>query len=90
MGMLRSARPRHDNRCRFRKTITSGEMRAIGVRRVIVFCSGYKCSHSVTMDADQWPDDLRLSDIEARFTCTACGNRGADVRGPIFEGIKCC
>ena len=27
---------------------------------------------------------LRLSDIEDRFTCTACGKRGADVR-PDFN-----
>jgi hypothetical protein len=31
-------------------------------------------------NGDQWPDDLRLSDIELRFTCAACGKRGADVR----------
>jgi hypothetical protein len=27
-----------------------------------------------------WPDDVRLSDIEDRFTCTACGKNCADVR----------
>ena len=30
---------------------------------------------------------LRLSDIEDRFTCTACGKRGADVR-PDFNWNK--
>jgi hypothetical protein len=34
--------------------------------------------------ADQWADDVRLSDIEDRFTCMACGKRGADVR-PDFN-----
>jgi hypothetical protein len=34
--------------------------------------------------ADQWPDDVRLSDIEPRFICSACGKRGADVR-PDFN-----
>src|SRR5258708_23354893 len=34
--------------------------------------------------ADQWPDDVRLSDLEARFACKACGRRGADVR-PNFN-----
>ena len=43
------------------------------------------CSHSTAISADQWPDDLRLSDIEDRFTCTACGKRG-DVR-PDFNGL---
>ena len=33
------------------------------------------------MNGDRWPDDIRLSDIEDRFICTACGKRGADVQG---------
>jgi hypothetical protein len=44
----------------------------------------YRCAHSVTIDAGQWPDDVRLSDLEPKFTCRACGQRGADVR-PCFE-----
>jgi len=47
------------------------------VRGLLVYCD-YRCSHSIAVNADQWPDDLRLSDIEDRFTCTACGKRGAD------------
>ena len=35
-----------------------------------------------------WPDDVRLSDIEDRFVCTACGKRGADVRGDPNWGTK--
>jgi hypothetical protein len=34
--------------------------------------------------ADQWPGDMRLSDLEPRFICAACGKRGADVR-PNFS-----
>jgi hypothetical protein len=34
--------------------------------------------------AEQWPDDMLLSDIEPRFTCQACGTKGADVR-PNFH-----
>jgi len=44
----------------------------------------YKCSHSIEALADRWPDDVRLSNIEPRFVCTACGRRGADVR-PNFH-----
>jgi hypothetical protein len=32
------------------------------------------------MSGDRWPDDLRLSDLEPRLICSACGKRGADVR----------
>jgi hypothetical protein len=36
------------------------------------------------MNADRWPDDVRLSDLEPLFTCQACGHRGADIR-PCFD-----
>jgi hypothetical protein len=60
--------------------ITFEEIRASGVRGVLVYCSDYRCSHSTAINADRWPDHVRLSDIEPRFTCQACGKRGADVR----------
>ena len=49
--------------------------------------SDYCCSHSIAVSANQWPDDLRPSDIELRFLCEACGKRGADVR-PDFNWNK--
>jgi hypothetical protein len=67
--------------------ITFGDMRDMGGRGVVIYCCDYKCSHSIAVSADQWPDHLRLSDIEERYTCTACGKRGADVR-PDFNGNK--
>jgi hypothetical protein len=35
------------------------------------------------MDVEQWPDELRLSDIAQRFVCQSCGRRGPEVR-PLF------
>jgi hypothetical protein len=66
--------------------ITFGEMRSAGVRQVLIYCADYRCGHFTKVDdcADRWPDDLRLSDIEDKFVCTVCGQRGADVR-PAFE-----
>src|ERR1700738_2006218 len=60
--------------------ITFGDMRASGVRGLLIYCSDYKCSHGTPISGDRWPDDVRLSDIEPRFTCQACGRKGADVR----------
>jgi hypothetical protein len=53
--------------------ITFGDMREQGVR--LIYCADYRCSHSIATSADQWPDDLRLSDIEHRFICAVCGKR---------------
>ena len=64
--------------------ITLGEMRKSGPGRLLVYCGDYRCAHSVTIDATPWPDHVRLSDLEPKFTCQACGHRGADVR-PMFE-----
>ena len=64
--------------------ITLGEMRATGLRRLLVYCGDYKCAHHVEISADPWPDHVRLSDLEARFVRKACGKRGADIR-PLFD-----
>jgi hypothetical protein len=58
--------------------ITLGEMRSNGgPRLLIVYCSDFKCSHSVIITSELWPDHVRLSDLEPKFTCKACGRRGA-------------
>jgi hypothetical protein len=64
--------------------ITFGEMRESGVHGVLIYCSGYRCSHSIKAIADGWTDELMLSDIENRFVCQKCGRRGADIR-PHFN-----
>jgi hypothetical protein len=67
--------------------ITFAEMRSSGVRGLLIYCSDYKRSHHVAISGDQWPDVFRLSDLEPRFICSACGKRGADVR-PDFHWDK--
>jgi hypothetical protein len=63
---------------------TFGEMRASGVRGVLIYCSDYRCSHFTKAIADGWDDGLRLSDVEDSFVCKRCGRRGADIR-PDFD-----
>jgi hypothetical protein len=58
-----------------------------GPTGILVYCADYRCSHSIEMPADRWSDDVRLSDIEPRFVCRACGKRGAKVR-PHFAPAK--
>jgi hypothetical protein len=63
--------------------ITLGEMRATGQRELIIYCSDYHCSHNIKLPAamvDQWPDDVRLSDLEPHFVCQVCGTRGAIIK----------
>ena len=66
--------------------ITFAQMRDMGVRGLLVYCADYRCSHSIAISGDDWPDDVRLSDIEPRFVCRASGKRGADVR-PDWQSV---
>ena len=42
--------------------ITFAEMREMGVRGLLVYCVDYRCSHSIAISDDAWPNDVRLSD----------------------------
>jgi len=70
--------------------ITFGDMRDSGVRELLVYCSDYRCRHSIAIRSDGWPDEVRLSDIEPRFVCAACGNRRAEVRPDFNWNRKLC
>jgi hypothetical protein len=48
--------------------ITFAEMRESGIRGLLVYCADYRCSHSIAISGDAWPDDIRLSDIEPRLS----------------------
>ena len=68
--------------------ITLGEMRAMGIRGLLVYCSDYKCSRNVEINADQWPDEVRLSDLEPLFRCQASGIKDAEVRADFNWASK--
>jgi hypothetical protein len=67
--------------------ITFGEMRRMGVRGLLIYCSDYKCSHSTAISGYLWPDEVGLSDIEPVFTCKACGKR-MPTSAPISAGTS--
>jgi hypothetical protein len=65
-----------------------------GVRGLLVYCSDYRCSHLKIIAAgemDNWPDSIRLYDMEPRLVCQRCGTRDADVRpnfAPARMGVR--
>ena len=64
--------------------ITLAEMRATGVRSLRVYCADYRCGHNIKLEAtdvDRWPDQVRLSELEPRFVCKVCGQKGALLQG---------
>ena len=60
--------------------IAFGNLFHSGVRDLLISCADYQCSHSTRISAEQWSDDVRLSDLEPLLACTACGKISADVR----------
>ena len=47
---------------------------------MLIYCSTGLCHHSPVINADGWPDDTVLLDLDPRAICTKCGMIGADVR----------
>jgi hypothetical protein len=60
--------------------VTLGHIRSHGVRRLLIYCSTGLCHHSAVINADRWPDETVLLDLDRRAVCTKCGMIGADVR----------
>jgi hypothetical protein len=72
---LRRERPGHRQATMtdYPQKITFGEMRASGTRDILIYCRDYRCGRHVEKNADDVPDDLRLSDIEPYYYCSRCG-----------------
>jgi hypothetical protein len=53
----------------------------MGVRRLLVYCgNGSHYHHSSIIDADRWPDDTVLLDLDRRLVCTKCDIIGGEAR----------
>jgi hypothetical protein len=63
-------------------------LRESGVRDVLIYCRDHHCTHHIAISADRWPDDVRLSDIEPDFVCTACGKRKAGMGTLLLQGSR--
>jgi hypothetical protein len=53
--------------------ITSGEMREMGIRGLLVYCADYRCSHSIELspaEIDKWSDIVRLSDLDRSLSAS--------------------
>ena len=58
-------------------------------RRLLVCCTnGLYCYHSAVIEADRWPDDTVLPDLDRRWVCTKCGIIGAEARPNWSERPK--
>ena len=42
-----------------------GDIREMGVQGVLIYCADFRCSHSIAISADRWPDDVRAHQRDA-------------------------
>jgi hypothetical protein len=60
--------------------MTLGNMRANGVRSVVVSCANVNCRHEAIVKVDSLPDDVPVPSLGLRMRCLRCGQLGADAR----------
>jgi hypothetical protein len=64
--------------------ITFSEMRAFGVRDVLIYCV-VRCSRHIEVNADDWPENVRLSDVSSRASPVHAAARKALTSGRSFH-----
>lgn len=78
--MPRISRRARDADGRTIEPMTLGNMREVGVDRVLLSCVAVQCGWSGSHGVSQWPDDFPVPDVGARIPCPKCGAREVDSR----------
>jgi hypothetical protein len=60
--------------------MTLGNMRELGVHRLLVSCLNPECRHEVVFDVSNYPDDMEVPSLARRMICSKCGGEKAFVR----------
>jgi hypothetical protein len=62
--------------------MTLGNMRELGVHRLVVSCLNDACRHQALIDVSSYPADTEVPWFRSRVVCAKCGGRGnkIDVR----------
>jgi hypothetical protein len=62
--------------------MTLGNMRELGVQRLVAYCLNDACRHVALIDVSKYPADTEVPWFRSRVVCAKCGSRGnkIDVR----------
>jgi hypothetical protein len=53
-----------------------GNMRELGVRRLIASCLNDACRHTALIDVSNYPAEAEVPSFSRRVKCAKCGSRG--------------
>jgi hypothetical protein len=62
--------------------MTLGNMRELGVQRLVAYCLNDACRHQALIDVSSYPAETEVPYFRSRVVCAKCGGRGhkIDVR----------
>ena len=63
-----------------RQPMTLGNMRRLGVKRLVGYCLNPSCRYEGLIDVLKHPDDAELPSFASRAVCAKCGARGLPYR----------
>jgi hypothetical protein len=59
--------------------MTLGDMRQLGVQRLVASCLNDVCRHQCLIDVSKYPDDAEVPSFAGRIVCAKCGARGRHI-----------
>ena len=62
------------------RTMTLGDMRELGIRRLWISCLNRACGHDALLDASGYPAGVQILSLRHCMKCEKCGSRNIDVR----------
>jgi hypothetical protein len=59
--------------------MTLGNMRHLGVHRLVAYCLNDACRHTGLIDVSMYPDDIEVPSFGRKVVCAKCGARGRHI-----------
>ena len=63
--------------------MTLGNMRQLGVQRLVAYCLNPSCRHEGLIDVSRFPDDAEVPSFAKKVVCAKCGARGNSKGEPV-------
>jgi hypothetical protein len=59
--------------------MTLGNMRQLGVQRLIASCLNPACRHEALIDVSKYPEETEVPSFTKKVVCAKCGARGRHI-----------